>query len=63
MIGLDTNVLVRYLAQDDHWQAANALHLIEKESCETRPGLIAAVVRAQLVCRLDEQMKRGRQNT
>ena len=29
MIGLDTNVLVRYLTQDDPEQSARASHLIE----------------------------------
>ena len=49
MIGLDTNVLVRYLAQDDPRQAAKALHLIERECSESRPGFIAAIVLAELV--------------
>jgi predicted nucleic-acid-binding protein len=29
MIGLDTNVLVRYIAQDDPKQSPKATHLIE----------------------------------
>lgn len=49
MIGLDTNVLVRYLAQDDRRQAAKALQLIEKECSEERPGFIAAIALAELV--------------
>ena len=49
MIGLDTNVLVRYLAQDDPRQAAKALRLIERECSEARPGFIAAIVLAELV--------------
>jgi len=49
VIGLDTNVLVRYLAQDDPRQAAKALHLIEGECSESRPGFIAAIVLAELV--------------
>jgi predicted nucleic-acid-binding protein len=49
VIGLDTNVLVRYLAQDDPRQAAKALHLIERECGESRPGFIAAIVLAELV--------------
>lgn len=53
MIGLDTNVLVRYLAQDDRRQAAKALHLIEKECSESRPGFITAIVLAELVCVLE----------
>jgi predicted nucleic-acid-binding protein len=49
VIGLDTNVLVRYLAQDDRRQAAKALQLIEKECSEERPGFIAAIALAELV--------------
>jgi len=49
VIGLDTNVLVRYLAQDDPRQAAKAVHLIERECSESRPGFIAALVLAELV--------------
>ena len=49
MIALDTNVLVRYLAQDDPRQAAKALQLIERECSEARPGFITAIVLAELV--------------
>jgi predicted nucleic-acid-binding protein len=49
VIGLDTNVLVRYLAQDDRRQAAKALRLIEKECSEDRSGFITAIVLAELV--------------
>ena len=49
MIGLDTNVLVRYIAQDDRRQAAKAIHVIEEECSETRPGFVAATVIAELV--------------
>ena len=38
MIGLDTNVLVRYLAQDDAAQSAKATRLIEGELNERNPG-------------------------
>ena len=51
MIGLDTNVLVRYLAQDDARQAALASRLIETELTATRPGFISLVVLAEL-CRV-----------
>jgi predicted nucleic-acid-binding protein len=48
MIGLDTNVLVRYLAQDDKRQAARATRLIETELSETEPGFVGAVVLVEL---------------
>ena len=54
MIGLDTNVLVRYIAQDDPRQAAKAVHLIENECSETRPGFVTAVALTELVWVLEE---------
>ena len=48
MIGLDTNVLVRYLAQDDARQAALANRLIDNELSASRPGFISLVVLAEL---------------
>ena len=44
MIGLDTNVLVRYLTQDDPEQAALATRVVERELTEDTPGFIGLVV-------------------
>ncbi len=44
MIGLDTNVLVRYLTQDDARQAAVATRVIERDLTEETPGFIGTVV-------------------
>jgi predicted nucleic-acid-binding protein len=44
MIGLDTNVLVRYLTQDDPDQAARATRMIEQELTADAPGFIGLVV-------------------
>ncbi len=44
MIGLDSNVLVRYLAQDEAAQAARATRLIERELSEREPGFIGLIV-------------------
>ena len=44
MIGLDTNVLVRYLAQDDPEQSARATQVVEQELTEDTPGFIGLVV-------------------
>lgn len=44
MIGLDTNVLVRYLAQDEPAQSARATKLIERELSERAPGFVGLVV-------------------
>ena len=48
MIGLDTNVLARYLTQDDVRQAALASRLIENELTIASPGFISLVVLAEL---------------
>lgn len=49
MIGLDTNVLVRYLTQDDLEQSARANRLIESRCTKEEPGLIPLVVLCELV--------------
>ncbi len=48
MIGLDTNVVVRYIMQDDAKQAAVATKLVEGLSAE-EPGFIALVSVVELV--------------
>lgn len=48
MIGLDTNVLVRYIMQDDVKQAAKATKLIEGLTAN-KPGFIALVSVVELV--------------
>jgi predicted nucleic-acid-binding protein len=46
--GLDTNVLVRYLAQDDKIQSARATKFIETQLSDTQPGFIGLVVLVEL---------------
>jgi predicted nucleic-acid-binding protein len=53
VIALDTNVLVRYIVQDDPAQAAKAARLIEQQCTESRPGFIPAIVLVELVWVLD----------
>lgn len=48
MIGLDTNVLVRYLTQDDADQAELANRLIETKCSKSAPGFIALIVLCEL---------------
>lgn len=59
MIGLDTNVLVRYLQQDDPAQSARASALIESFSSERR-GFIASGVLVELVWVLTSRYKINR---
>lgn len=48
MIGLDTNILVRYVMQDDPKQSAKASRLIESLTTET-PGFVPLVALVELV--------------
>jgi len=52
MIGLDTNILVRYLTQDDPKQSPKATRLVESLTVET-PGYITLVSVVELVWVLD----------
>jgi predicted nucleic-acid-binding protein len=48
MIGLDTNVLVRYFSQDDAKQSKKASQVIEKELSKECPGFISCIVMVEL---------------
>lgn len=60
MIGLDTNVLVRYLTQDDPVQSAQVDAVIEKLSAE-QPGVISHIVLCELVWVLSRAYKYSRE--
>jgi predicted nucleic-acid-binding protein len=47
MIGLDSNVVVRYLAQDDAVQSAKATQLFEHGLTEEKPGFVSVVTMAE----------------
>jgi predicted nucleic-acid-binding protein len=49
MIGLDTNVLVRYLVQDDPGQSRKAKQVITKQCTGDDPGFINRIVLCELV--------------
>ena len=46
MIGLDTNVLIRYLVQDDEAQAKIASDFIESKCSDENPGFINHIVQS-----------------
>lgn len=48
MIGLDTNVLVRYLTQDDPVQSAQANAFIEEQLSPAEPGIIGHIVMCEV---------------
>ena len=47
MIGIDTNVLVRYFAQDDPVQSRKATAVMEQHLTEQNPGFISVVALAE----------------
>jgi predicted nucleic-acid-binding protein len=49
VIGLDTNVVIRYLTRDDEVQFAHARRLIEEELSADNPGFITSITLAEIV--------------
>lgn len=60
MIGLDTNVVVRYLAHDDARQSAAATRLFEKTLSPERPGFVSLVTMCEVARVLAECYKADR---
>ena len=55
MIGLDTNVLIRYLAQDDTVQSSRANESIERKLTEANPGFVSVLAIAEAVWVLERR--------
>jgi predicted nucleic-acid-binding protein len=53
LIGLDTNVLIRYLTQDDPVQSAKATEVIERRLTAKNPGFVSVVAMVETVWVLD----------
>ncbi len=53
MIGIDTNILVRYLTQDDPIQSPMATEIMESRISEEEPGFVSVVVTVETVWVLD----------
>jgi predicted nucleic-acid-binding protein len=60
MIGLDTNVLLRYLAQDDPAQSLRATEIIERRLTDRDPGFVSLVSILEIVWVLGTLYKRSR---
>jgi predicted nucleic-acid-binding protein len=58
MIGLDTNVLLRYLVQDDPVQSPRAAEIIERSLTEQDPGFVSLVSILEIVWVLSGLYKR-----
>lgn len=61
MIGLDTNVLLRYLVQDHPAQSRRATEIIERRLSEAEPGFVSLVTILEIVWVLKSLYKRTRQ--
>ena len=53
MIGLDTNILIRYLTQDDPVQSPKATQVMERRLSPTNMGFVSVVTMAEIVWVLD----------
>jgi predicted nucleic-acid-binding protein len=53
MIGLDTNILIRYLTQDDPAQSAKATEILERRLTPNNPGFVSVVAMVETVWVLD----------
>ena len=54
MTGLDTNVIIRYVAQDDPRQSAAATRLMEKTLTTEEPGFVSLVTMCEVAWVLAE---------
>ena len=61
MIGLDTNVLLRYLVQDDPRHSPRATEIIERRLTEQEPGFVSLVCILEVVWVLKSLFKRSSQ--
>ena len=61
MIGVDTNVLIRYLVGDDPRQTARAVKFIERECSQETPGYVNRIVLCELVWVLSGAYKYSRE--
>ncbi|WP_158812789.1 PIN domain-containing protein [Methylocapsa sp. S129] len=62
MIGLDTNVLVRYFTQDDPVQSPKATRFIEWSLTPENPGFISIVTMVEMVWVLERTYRLDRES-
>jgi predicted nucleic-acid-binding protein len=60
MIGIDTNVIVRYIVQDDPEQAKAATKLIEQVCSADNPGFLNHIVLCEIVWVLKRSYKQSK---
>lgn len=59
MIGLDTNVILRYLLQDDPKQTSQANQIVDRKLSQQNPGFISLVTVLEIVWVLRSLLKRN----
>jgi predicted nucleic-acid-binding protein len=59
MIGLDTNIILRYLLQDDPDQTRKANRIVDQQLNEQAPGFISLVTVLEIVWVLRSLLKRS----
>ena len=59
MIGLDTNVILRYLLQDDPKQTRQANEIVDRQLSEQTPGFISLVTVLEIVWVLRSLLKQN----
>ena len=57
MIGLDTNILLRFVTQDDPVQSPIATRILEAELTEQEPGFVSLVAIVELAWVLESRYK------
>jgi len=62
LIGIDTNVLIRYLTQDDPKQAAKATNYLETNCSKEHPGYINHIVLCEVIWVLSHGYKYPKSN-
>jgi len=60
VIGIDTNVIVRYLTQDDRVQSLAAKRIFEQRLTAERPGFISVVVMVETAWVLERAYRASR---
>jgi predicted nucleic-acid-binding protein len=68
MIGLDLNILIRYLTQDDPAQSAKGTEILERRLTAKNPGFVSVVtmvetvslLRSNACCRLSVAVRKAR---
>lgn len=59
MIGLDTNIILRYLLQDDPEQTRLANHVFDRQLSQNKPGFVSLVTVLEIVWVLRSLLKRS----